>query len=184
MAQYKCVWLAFLLAILVLLLQKRTCQKTCEKSCRDVCGGMCSGAGCTSWLQDGSQVFHIGFTVWTRVGVLQSCTDARYGNRRVAKLSYSYRGFTCSRSDMYLVFFVKFQLHFICLQFFARLVGQQEGIQCVKTFSFKTPWARYYLKYHVGTKSLSLSCDAQNKLDWRLKIRGNRLTQVYLESGC
>ena len=44
--------------------------------------------------------------------------------------------------------------------------------------------AGYSPQYHMGTKSFGLSCeDAQDEDDWRLRIGGNWLTEVYLENG-
>jgi len=42
----------------------------------------------------------------------------------------------------------------------------------------------YSQKYHVGTKSYSLSCeDAQDKDDWRLRIKGTTGKSTYQENG-
>jgi len=64
----------------------------------------CSGARRASWLQDGTEVLHVGVSVWPCVGILQPGTDACHGNWGVEKLSYGNRGF-CSSSFRFLQMF-------------------------------------------------------------------------------
>jgi len=71
---------------------------------RNSCFFACSGARRASWLQDGTEVLHVGVSVWPCVGILQPGTDACHGNWGVEKLSHGNRGF-CSSLFRFLPMF-------------------------------------------------------------------------------